>query len=104
MLRARYVRARVQVDRDAMLDKLAEQLYLHTLDWSSKAKEKRWGKDISHWATIKSVEVCIPSQCGELRLWDVPGFGDVTGDPYRQSIIREALAAPASMLLFCCHP
>ena len=97
-------------DPSAMLSKLAEQLLLHTLDWSnSKLWVEEEGvtvgdestKEFSHWATVESVEVTIPSQTANFSIWDVPGFADEQADPFRQTIYQEALGSPASMLLMC---
>ena len=96
-------------DPDAMLAKLAQQLLLHTFDWSNRKlwtdnEQQLQSGEFSHWATVQSVEITIPSQSADLSVWDVPGFGDIQTDPYRQMVITEALESPASVLLMCHGP
>ena len=47
-----------------------------------------------------SVEVTIPSEY-DFDVWDVPGFGDQLADPYRQSLVADALNPSAATLLMC---
>lgn len=69
------------------LDKLQQLLLLHTIG--------RW----SHWGALAKVEVIVPSRLEQpLRLQDIPGFGDVGLDPFRQSLVSEALKMPVSTL------
>ena len=73
-----------------MLEELQELLLLHTIgDWS-------------HWAVLEKVEVVVPSKLERsLRICDIPGFGDDKLDPFRQSIVDDALRLECSTLCLC---
>ena len=69
------------------MEKLQQLLLLHTIG--------AW----SHWGALAKVELIVPSRLEQpLRLQDIPGFGDVGLDPFRQSLVTEALQKPVSML------
>mmetsp|Transcript_21612 Transcript_21612/g.36918 ORF Transcript_21612/g.36918 Transcript_21612/m.36918 type:complete len:894 (+) Transcript_21612:2-2683(+) len=53
----------------------------------------------SHWPVLEKIELLVPSKMkAPLRAVDVPGFGDESLDPFRQSIVDEQLKKPASTL------
>ena len=74
-----------------MLKQLNEWLMLHTVG--------TW----SHWGVLQAVECIIPSR-NDIRMivCDVPGFGTVKANPFRQSIVREMVVnCECSSLVLC---
>jgi energy-coupling factor transporter ATP-binding protein EcfA2 len=78
--------------KDAMLDQLRRWLMVHTVgEWS-------------HWGVLEKVEIVLPSFKDDviLTLCDVPGFGDEQANPFRQSIVTEAVNnCDCSTFLIC---
>ena len=76
---------------DAMLKQLNEWLMLHTVG--------TW----SHWGVLQAVECIIPSRNDiRMNVCDVPGFGTVKANPFRQSIVREMVVnCECSSLVLC---
>jgi len=55
----------------------------------------------SNWAILTEVELILPAQIA-LTLCDVPGFGSESMNPFRQSIVQDAVEnCECSTLLFC---
>ena len=76
---------------DGMLGRLNKWLMLHTVG--------TW----SHWGVVRSVECVLPSRDDlSIKLCDVPGFGMETANPFRQSIVTDALTnCECSTFLIC---
>ncbi|KAL3893528.1 MAG: hypothetical protein SGPRY_014169, partial [Prymnesium sp.] len=70
-----------------MAHELRQLLLLHTIGY--------W----SRWPIIKSIEIVIPSARHDLHIWDIPGFGDKTVDPYRQQVVTEVIGKSCSSML-----
>eukprot|EP00327_Prymnesium_parvum_P007164 CAMPEP_0182810280 /NCGR_PEP_ID=MMETSP0006_2-20121128/7643_1 /TAXON_ID=97485 /ORGANISM="Prymnesium parvum, Strain Texoma1" /LENGTH=1040 /DNA_ID=CAMNT_0024936141 /DNA_START=35 /DNA_END=3154 /DNA_ORIENTATION=- len=75
---------------EALWSRVAELLLKHTVGpWS-------------HWAALEKVELEVPSRLDvPLYICDVPGFGDATTQPFRQSMIDAAMTLRCSTLCVC---
>lgn len=77
-------------DSNTLMYQLRQLLLLHTIgEWS-------------HWGVLEKVELVIPAALERpLHVCDVPGFGDEQLNPFRQSLVNEALQLECSTLCIC---